>query len=226
MRHTLLHIHVPLFWAGMGMRHTLLCWEWDILWHSGGTKQSSGGACKWCSQKVSPAQVPQGPCQEASTSGGRGAGLPGEENQVSQPKENEPRGQENHWIMSPFDYRRTPHSFRFHFLLHWRRYYRSWQQYLRWCPFPLPHLSLPLSFSISSSPTCLPIFLLSFLYLPPHLPPFPTLFSYNSSSSSYLCYTSSPPLRATTSGSRCKPNWFLTTTMSSSFPWTSRPWKM
>ena len=140
------------------MRHT--------LWHSGGIKQSSGGACKWCSQKVSPAQVPQGPCQEASTSGGRGAGLPGEENQVSQPKENEPRGQENHWIMSPFDCRRTPHSFRFHFLLHWRRYCRSWQQYLRWCPFLLPHLSLPLS----SSLTCLPIFLLSFLYLPPSLP--------------------------------------------------------
>ena len=142
------------------------------------------------------------------------------------------------WLQ--FDCRRTPHSFRFHFLLHWRRYCRSWQQYLRWCPFLLPHLSLPLSFFISSSPTCLPIFLLSFLYLPPSLPsspppslpylpislPFLPSSAITPPLSSYQCFTSSPPLRATTSGSQCKPNWFLTTTMSSSFPWTSRPWKM
>ena len=164
-----------------------------ILWHSGGIKQSSGGACKWCSQKVSPAQVPQGPCQEASTSGGRGAGLPGEENQVSQPKENEPRGQENHWIMSPL----TCLIAEEHLILLGSIFCcigedtaeadsNTWGDAPSFFPICLSHFPPPL-----------PVFLLSFLYLPPslpsfpppslpslppHLPPFPTLFSYNSSS--------------------------------------------
>ena len=68
-----------------GMRHAVhTC--------TGGTAQSSGGACQRCSQEVSPPEVPQGPGEEAPTPR-RGTRLPGEEDQVGTAKEDQPRGQ-------------------------------------------------------------------------------------------------------------------------------------
>lgn len=82
--------------------------EWDLLYYNmyvlrytgighavhtctGCTAQSSGGACQRCSQEVSPPEVPQGSGEEAPTSR-RGTRLPGEEDQVSTAKEDQPRG--------------------------------------------------------------------------------------------------------------------------------------